>query len=190
MNRLVSGLIGALSLSGCTTAIVAPANVQDPLPVFILDHGRHTSLVLPHPEGVVRYAYGDWDWYAEVETGAVEATSALLWPTRAGLGRRLIAAPATEAGVRGGLKVGIQSLHSVQVESKAVESLRATLETLYQVNLDSLKFNAAYDLAFVHHPVPYSLWHNSNHQVANWLRQLGCVVQGSGFWARWRVEPD
>ncbi|MFW5955095.1 MAG: hypothetical protein ACOCSG_07320, partial [Guyparkeria sp.] len=44
-------------LSACATTIVPPESVEQSQAVFVLDHGRHSSLVLPHPEGFVRYAY-------------------------------------------------------------------------------------------------------------------------------------
>jgi hypothetical protein len=30
---------------------------------------------------MVRYSYGDWNWYALRRTGPAEGTAALLWPT-------------------------------------------------------------------------------------------------------------
>lgn len=154
----------------------------------MLDHGRHSSLVLPHPDGFVRYAYGDWRWYAEVETGATEASRTLLWPSAAGLGRSLTEGDATASGVRAALIVGIQDLHEVRVETERVATLRTSLERLHRENHASLKYNAAYDLAFVEHPEPYAFWNNSNHKVAEWLQRLGCAIEGSAFWAWWRVK--
>ncbi|MFO7582010.1 hypothetical protein [Guyparkeria sp.] len=178
----------ALLLGACTTTIVPPASVERPESVFVLDHGRHSSLVLPHPDGFVRYAYGDWGWYAEVDTGTTEAIRAVLLPSRAGLGRSLKAGPATASGVRAGLKVGIQELHEMQVETDRVDALRSSLEGLYREHHASLKYNAVYDLAFVEYPEPYAFWNNSNHKVAEWLRQLGCAIEGSAFWASWQVK--
>jgi len=179
-----------LLLSACTTTtIVPPASVDRPQSVFVLDHGRHSSIVLPHPEGFVRYAYGDWGWYAEVETGPTEAIRAAFWPTRAGLGRSLTAGTATREGVRGGLRVGIQEIHEVPVETDRVDALRSSLEALHRENYASVKYNTVYDLAFVEHPEPYAFWHNSNHKVAEWLRQLGCAIEGNALWASWQVQP-
>ncbi|WP_322520709.1 hypothetical protein SR882_07885 [Guyparkeria halophila] len=177
----------ALLLGGCSTTIVPPASVEQPQAVFVLDHGRHSSLVLPHPDGFVRYAYGDWGWYAEVETGVAEASRAVLLPTRAGLGRSVTGRSATAGEVRAGLKVGIQELHEIQVETARVDALRSSLEGLYQDHFASLKYNAVYDLAFVEHPETYAFWNNSNHKVAEWLRRLGCAIEGSALWAWWKV---
>ncbi len=178
----------SLLLGGCATTIVPPDSVDRPQSVFVLDHGRHSSLVLPHPDGFVRYAYGDWGWYAEVDTGPAEALRAVFWPTRAGLGRRQTDRPATREGLREGLRVGIQEIHAVEVDADRVTALRDSLEARHRENLSSVKYNATYDLAFVEYPEAYAFWHNSNHKVADWLRRLGCTIEGTAFWAWWEVK--
>ncbi|MGM0691731.1 MAG: hypothetical protein ACQES3_09395 [Pseudomonadota bacterium] len=185
---VVLAVTAALLLCACTTTIVPPTSVDRSESVFVLDHGRHSSLVLPHPDGFSRYAYGDWGWYAGVETGTTEASRAVLLPSRAGLGRSQKGGAATASGVRAGLRVGIQEIHEVQVETDRVDSLRSSLDGLYRANYPSRKYNSVYDLAFVEHPEPYAFWNNSNHKVAEWLRQLGCAIEGSAFWASWQVK--
>lgn len=181
-------------LAGCAaTTIVPPAAPSDPVPVFILDHGRHTTLVLPHPQGMARYAYGDWAWYAQVDTGVVEASRALLWPSPAAFGRRLLNGPPTAAAVRREVRVGIEHLHAVTVEAQRAEALRKELDARFFAGEGRRFENRAYDLTFVPDPQRYTVWRNSNHKVAEWLRQLGCSIRGGPFWAHWRVldpAPD
>jgi len=181
-------LILAALLGGCTTAIVPPAAPQNPQTVFLLDHGRHTSLVLPHSDGVVRYAYGDWRWYAAGETGLRAGSAAVLRPTPAALGRRLLAGPATEEGVRQSVGVVIEHLYPLRVETERVARLRDELDALHQANRASLRYNPAADLEFVHHPEEYSAFHNSNHMIAAWLTSLGCEIRGSASVAKWRMD--
>jgi hypothetical protein len=81
-------------LSGCTTTVHPPARVADPAQIGVLDHGRHASLILESSGGdMVRYAYGDWNWFALRQTGPLEASAAVLWPTRAALGRMRLRGP-------------------------------------------------------------------------------------------------
>ena len=174
-------------LSGCATAIVPPAKVAHPQPVFVLDHGRHTTLVLPHPEGLVRYAYGDWRWYALEDTGVSQGMAALLWPTQGALGRQVLAGPVTEEGVRRGVGVVIEHLYMLRVEGARVAALRETLEDLFTANLATRTYNAASDLEFVHHPDDYSAFNNSNHMLADWLKALGCEIRGIAMFARWQL---
>lgn len=181
-------LLVSVSGTACTNVIVPPDAPSIPRSVFVLDHGRHASLVLPAREGrLVRYAYGDWKYYALRETGALETTGAALWPTRAAFGRRELEGAPTDAGVRGAVRVGIEHLHEVVVDSVLVERLRARLDTLFQSEIESKIHNRAYDLDFVHHPRDYTIFRNSNAFVALWLRSLGCQVRGPLLFSRWRV---
>jgi hypothetical protein len=184
---VAAGAIALLS-GACTTTIVPPTKVQQPQPVFVLDHGHHTSLVLPHPDGLVRYAYGDWSWYVEMQTGATKAIRVALWPTPAALGRRVLPGTPTESDVRQAITVGIETLHEIVVDARRLETLRAELDGLFDANASGMKNNPWYGLAFVPHPSPYTLANNSNRQVAGWLRELGCAIEGPALWARWRIE--
>jgi hypothetical protein len=188
--RWLGGAAAALLLvQACTTVIVPPVDPAEPLPVFLLDHGRHASLVLPRgDEGMVRYSYGDWEYYAKVETGVVEASAAVIGPTRAGLGRRELPGLPGASGVRRTVR-GIERLYRVIVGSGEVERLRAHLDSIYETNIETLIYNSSYDLEFVHHPRSYWALHNSNQVVAAWLQYLGCRIDGAAIFSNWRVEP-
>src|SRR5690606_41808804 len=73
-----------LWLWGCAATVYPPRDVAEPAAVGILDHDRHTSLIVAVPEGMIRYSYGDWNWYALRRTGPIDGTGALLLPTKAG----------------------------------------------------------------------------------------------------------
>ncbi len=183
-------LAGSLFVTGCTNVVVPPAAPVQPSPVVLIDHGRHASLVLPGPDsGAVRYSYGDWNYYALVKTGFIETSGAALWGTQAGLGRRELSEPPTAAGVRLAVRVGIEAVYELSVESAEVRRLRRRLDGIFRANLETRVYNAAYDLEFVHHPRPYTAIYNSNRVVALWLRVLGCRVRGPLLFSKWRVEP-
>lgn len=170
--------------------IVPPPAPADPTPVFLVDHGRHASLVLPiGDQGMVRYAYGDWTYYAQVRTGAGEASTALLWPTRAALGRRAFTGLPGASAVRRHV-LSIQHLHRLIVESDKVERLRARLDSIHAANSDTRILNPRYDLEFVDHPAAYWALHNSNQVVAAWLLELGCQVLGPAFFSDWSVQAE
>jgi len=180
-----------LLLGACTTTLIPPAEVEDPRRAFLLDHGRHTTLVLPGAHGgLIRYAYGDWDYYARDRTGLWQGARALLWPTRAGLGRRELAGPATEAGVRHAVGVGVREVIPLSVEADRVAALRRDLDTAFRRHGDRRRENRRYDLVFAPHPQSYSLVSNSNGRVARWLERLDVRVSGWPLWSRWRrVDP-
>lgn len=177
---------------GCTTTVrpptVAPGSIADPVTVWLLDHGRTPSLILPDEQGgMIRYSYGDWDYYALRETGFLDGVRALLWPTQGALGRMPMSGPLTAENIDHQVKVGIERMHPVQVERAAVERLRKRLESLYAANQASEVMTRSVDLAFVHHPRKYSYFHNSNHRIAAWMKELGCEIDGLAYYSRWEL---
>jgi hypothetical protein len=188
-----------LAATGCATTVVPPDDVKDPITVYLLDHGRTTSLVLPIESGaggtsqspaLVRYTYGDWNWYALENTGTIDGLLALFWPTRGTLGRRELGGrgPGETAAAAIRRQVDeIDHVHEVRVERAALRRLTGRLESLYRANLHTAVEGKLSDLTFVHHPRPYTAFGNSNHQVSDWLRDLGCGIRGFAFFADWRV---
>lgn len=168
-------------LGGCAATAECPA-VEDPRPAFVLEHGRHTTLVLSSADGqqLWRYGYGDWRFYAEAETGFWSGARALVIPSEAALGRRhyhVDEATATE--VRRAVGAGIGEVYSFEVSGAAADGLREQLELQYLQGLEQKSLiNEPYDFEFVHHPRRYWFWYNSNNRVADWLEELGCEVSG------------
>jgi hypothetical protein len=187
MIRLIA-VTPALALAGCAAVITPPASPGQPLPVLVVDHGRHTSLVLPDgADGAVRYAYGDWRYYAEGERGMRAAFAALFRGTPAALGRRELAGQADPERVVAQLRVKVERVHLVHVETAAVERLRARLDAAFAAGAGARLYNSLMDLEFVPYPVPYTYRHNSNHVVAEWLVELGCEVSRYPMLAKWRI---
>ncbi len=184
-------LLCVLPLAGCGTwTVMPPPAPERPLPIFLLDHGRHASLVLPRADGMVRYSYGHWDWYVLNRNAPYRASGVLFGRSEAGLGRRVLPGPARMAWVRRQVRVPIEYAWRIEVEAAQANRLDRRLGELFAGQADALIDNPLYDLEFVPHPTPYSLFHNSNHQVAEWLRKLGNTVEGGGPYSRWRVvEP-
>ncbi|HUP44809.1 MAG TPA: hypothetical protein VM779_04765 [Thermoanaerobaculia bacterium] len=170
-------------LASCTTTIRPPVAVNDPARVLVLTHGISSSLVLPDERGGgVRFAYGDWRYYALGQTGLCETLAAVLWPTRAALGRQVIEPAMIE-------RLSHEVAVAIVVDRKAVDGLRARLEAIFFQAIDSWVYNPGHRLEFVTHPQPYSLRNNSNRQVARWLRELGAEVSGVPLLPKWIEAP-
>jgi hypothetical protein len=180
----------SLWLFGCGATVYPPPDVAAPSQVGILDHGQHSSLILQIPEGMVRYSYGDWQWYALQETGPAEGTAALFWPTQAGLGRKQLPGPFSPAAVLREVRVPIEHALYVTVEARDAQLLVSRLDRIYDANLAERVDNATYDLVFVPYPEPNSMFHNSNQVVAGWLEQLGCRVEGATLFSVWQLSAD
>lgn len=183
-------LVMLVLLPACThtNIIHQPAQVAEPVSVAVLDHGRHASLVMEvPPAGMVRYSYGDWEWYALMDTGIGQAFTALAQPSQAALARRAIPAQFSPQAIRDTILVGIEDIIVVQVERSAAEALRQKLDRMFFANIETMVTNSAYGLDMVHHPEPYSFGHNSNHMIVRWLEELGCRVEGTGTYSDWQL---
>jgi len=190
-SRLLATALAAAAVAGCTTRIAPPDDVADPATVAIVDHGRHASLVVEAPDAtMLRYAYGDRQWFALRRTGAVEASLAVLVPSPSVLGRRRLPGPVTEAGIDRAVDVSIEEIHLLTVESRNVEALVERLDAIFFAASDPPIVNDVYGLDFAPHPVDYSLAHNSNVVVAGWLEALGSAVEGPRLWSNWHVSPS
>jgi hypothetical protein len=156
---------------------------------FLLDHGSTSSLVMPTADGnMVRYVYGDWNWYALRNTGVVDGLRALFGPTQGTLGRRELRGPPDANTVRERIKGhSIDALLPVIVARADVERLRSRLDEEHRAGA-RIALVEAVDIQFVPSSQPYSYFSNSNHAVAAWLGELGCEIHGRSFHSRWRVE--
>ena len=175
--------------ASCSTTVVPPRSPIEPVTAFLLDHGDTPSLVLPKPDGnMTRYVYGDWNWYALRNTGLRDGLQALFWSPQATLGRRDLMGPAIADVVRQRIRShAVEEVHPLTLSRADVERLRSRLDEEHRVGAQRAIVEAL-DLQFVPHPRRYSYFHNSNHMVASWLRELGCEIHGLTLHSRWRVE--
>lgn len=190
-RTLCAGLI--LLLCGCAGTVTRPDPNGEPgdRQVFLLDHGRHSSLVLSRTDGsLVRYAYGEWLWYAEGRSGFWRALPTLFTPTRSTLGRRQWEGSANEAAIRSRVRVEIRSVHPLLASGHRVDALDRRLQVHFDRHAEQPLYNARFDLEFVPGYRPYTLWHNSNHVVADWLAELGLDVRGNPVFGKWQVRPE
>lgn len=186
---LVLLVVATLWVGGCTTTIYPPQAVHQPARVAVVDHGRHTSLVVevPGEAAMVRYAYGDWAWFALRQTGAAEAAAAVLGRTPAALGRKRLPGPLAPQNLSARLRVELEEALYLDVEADDARRLVARLDAIFEANRAGRIDNAAYDLEFVPHPDDYSVFRNSNQMVGRWLEALGCRLDGTALFASWEL---
>jgi hypothetical protein len=178
--------LALLLLAACSARVTLPAAPEQPRSVLLLEHGRHTSLVLTDADQVPwRFAYADWDWYVEGERGVGAAGSALLGRSQAALGRRALRVP-EDGDWQPQVGSTIVQLTDFDAEADAVDTLLAQLHAHFaQTEPQPV---ASLMLEVVPHPRPYTFGHNSNHKVAGWLRAVGAEVRGDPAVGRWRIE--
>jgi hypothetical protein len=177
-----------LASVGCSATISAPANPPHPTTVLITDYGRHSSLLLPDPDGrMVEYAFGDWDWFARGHTNPIVAIHALIHSPQATLGRRWVSVSADSPNAAD--EIGAVRIEQIAVDGDRVAALRQTLDLEYARHADSVYFNPEGRLFFVRCDEPYNLFQNCNGETAGWLRMLGARVDGPAILSHFRVVP-
>lgn len=180
-------------LTGCVGTVTRPdiQEIEQPRPVYLLDHGRHSTLVLTREDdSMVRYIYGEWRWYALQEAGVFRVLPTLFFPTQAALGRKELDGPPAESTIRRQIPVVIQAVHELPAEAERIDQLDRRLEQRFDDAIDTLHYNRDFDLEFVHDRKPYTVFDNSNHIVADWLRELGIEATGNPMWGTWRISAE
>jgi len=186
---LVVGI--CLLLFGCTTTIIPPASPVRPTSVCIVDYGRHASLVLPEGNGSVEYEYGEWKWFALGQDQSSRIVPTLFWPTQGTLGRRQLPYP-PELKLLKSQKSSelVQAVYCIKVADEKAQAVREQLAARYNAGLKAEIFNQEYKMSFIKDPADYTIFHNCNHELAAWLRRLGCRTKGSAVFSRFKVHES
>jgi hypothetical protein len=161
-------IVVAICVSGCTTLVTPPTKTERPQKVLLLDYGGHAALCLPRQNSLAAcYSYGDWRWYGLGQKNLWTGVAALFWPTRAVLKRQ----PLAEIG-------DAVAIYEFEAERERVTALREELDSI-------LKDDKA---EMAEHPRRYTILHNSNGVMIEWLRRLDCDVRhGWTLLSRWKV---
>lgn len=170
------------------TIIISLRQLEESLVVYVVDHGFHSRLVLPDGQGrFVQYTYGDWQYFALQHQTAISAVEALFWPTPGTLGRHYF--DSFLALDRAVSQPDNRRLLAVTVDKARADGLRSHLDTWFETHLDTEVVHPSSELYFVRVDQHYTIIHNSNHELVDWLRALGCQVKGFVAWPNFQVKP-
>ncbi|MBE9046947.1 DUF2459 domain-containing protein [Pleurocapsales cyanobacterium LEGE 10410] len=168
-------VVGLIVLSS-PTFIIPPTAPIAPVTVYVIDYGYHSRLVLPDEEGkLMQYAYGDWRYFALNRQNFVDGIAALLYPTQGTLGRRQFN---NLAEFQGQLKSDRNTLLAFEVAEAKAARLLKLLDRRFRQNLPMRVKNPRNHLTFVLDDRDYIVFHNSNHELVTWLKNLDCRVKG------------
>jgi hypothetical protein len=201
-NRILGGIgrrfrtaVAAAALAvgcwaaGCANVVIAPApeRLDRPRRVFLLDHGYHSSLMLPAGEEGrwEEYAYGEYRWFALSRTNVFRA---LVVPSQGTLGRAVhrSARPDSLAGTP---VAWAEGAYEMRFEADAVEALLAELRAPFADDeAEGRTSPPGRRLTFVKFDRPYSLGWTCNHATAAWLERLGATTRGPGVLSKWSVR--
>jgi hypothetical protein len=176
-----------LALAGCTTTIVPPRKPAAPVPVYVVDHGRHSSLLFSRddPRQMTEYTYGEWGWFAQNDTGCARSVPTLFWPTQGTLGRRTLSLKSDDASVRARFKDEL--VYPVLVARSKRDALLRKLDAEFQARIDTRYYQPAFETEFVYADDNFHAFNNCNHATRQWLRELGCSTKWGGVWAKFRL---
>ena len=182
--------VSAVGTPGCTTTIRPPTNPENPVSVFVIDYGRHSSLVLPRDDdqGLREYAYGDWNWYALARDGIFDVFPTLFLSTQGTLGRLdWHIEPKKESVDR---YILCEEVLEIPVSRNDAQALLAELDARYESHLDTQIESDLYHLFFVHHDEPYHVFNSCNLVMVRWLKSLGCKIDGYPILADFRIAEQ
>ncbi|MCG6659017.1 hypothetical protein HOP52_14745 [Halomonas campisalis] len=187
--RCLALLLAGMLLAGCAGRVIPPPTPAEPVEVYLLDHGRHASLVLPRQQGgLVRYSYGEWAWYVEGRRHALAAVSALFWPTPSGLGRGVSEEATGRADLGRLAPEGVMRVYPLQADARRVMALERELDAHFERDGIEPVYSEEFGLEFVPYPRAYWFTYQSNLAVARWLRRLGIEVRGIPWLSNWRID--
>jgi hypothetical protein len=188
MGRLSALIVLALLLSGCTNHVAPPADPLDPATVYLTDYGRHASVLLPVSSGGYdEYAFGDWEFFAMGHARWWIGLRALVLSPQATLGRRHVDIDEKTGNIK--QEIRPSRIMSFQVPRQRAESLAAELDARFLRASGQPMLSEYSGLYHVRDPGCYCLLHNCNQETADWLRQLGCRVDGSTINSKFVIRP-
>ncbi|MFQ4139885.1 DUF2459 domain-containing protein [Nodosilinea sp. PGN35] len=184
---LALGLTVALALTWfkVPATIIPPVAPFDRVTVHVVETGLHARLVLPLGDRWVQYGFGDWDYYALNRQDFYHAAKALILPTPGALGWGDIASLRqfrTVLEQHGG--------HFLSFDVSAAQTNRLTAvlrERIEGRGAGEYVYNPATNLTLAQDGQTYSLLHNSNHELATWLKMLHCRIDRLWLWREFRL---
>lgn len=176
VSLLLFSVVVGFILLGSPTFIIPPTAPAAPVTVYVIDYGYHSRLVLPDGKGkLMQYAYGDWRYFALDRQNLGNGIAALLYPTQGTTGRRQFN---NLAEFQWQLERDRNTLLGFKVAEAKAARLLKLLDRRFRQNLPMQVKNPRNHLIFVPDDRDYTMFHNSNHELVAWLKNLDCRVKG------------
>lgn len=183
--KIIMLTFATMMLCSCSTTFKLPVKSQNMETVYLLKYATwgHHSLVFSNAGNLTEYTYGDWQLFALNKRDFWTGWKNMTFPTQGALGRKVVAYEGEQSICS--KFVGCEAATSFMAPSEKVATLQLKLQTQYESNLATEVNNSVEDVHFVKHDKSYSLLHNCNHQLVEWLEELGGEVTGRVFY-----KPD
>ena len=190
-NLAASLIVMLVAAGGCATTITPPPNVANAATVYVMDYGRHSSLLLPAgPHSFSEYAFGDWDWFALRRTTFGDGVRAMFFSRASTLGRRQLLLPDGANAFAVAKALRAERALRIDAPGDRVEGLRRQLDDLFDRHLNTVIYEVESDMWFVRYRGGYWGCHNCNHRTKDWLEALGCDVRGPALTSRFELDSS
>jgi hypothetical protein len=177
-----------LIVPGCAWRVVPP-EVRDGVPIVLSQYTWHTRLALPDgTSAFYEYGFGEWSFYGLEKEGFLSGFRAITGLGRGAMSRRKL--PYTLSESEFSSVAGSNRSAWLYVERRLAEGLRGELERRWQSNEKSRVVRTWDGIPLSRDQAAYHLFANSNHAVADWLRRLGCRVNGNTLSSRFQVVNE
>lgn len=172
-------------ITSCSTTFKLPDSTSPSVEVYLLKYSTwgHHSLAFYDDGELTEFTYGDWELFALNKRDGWTAWKNMTFATQGTLGRKIVSwSPGKPICENFN---GCDAAVAFQAPKNKVTDLFTRLQQRYINNSDSEIFNHEEGVYFVKYDRSYWGFYNCNHQIADWLEQLGGEVSGKIFY-----EPD
>ena len=181
LQRLAAGVVvGSLSvLAGCIP-VRPPAEVKDPVTIYVADYGIHSSVMLPMDQThFVEYSFGDYAYSVKNYDWPWNAVAALLISLQSSLGRNVL-----EVNTIDHKPIPVREpkrMMAIEAERSKVSAVVTKFDQRYRSDRGPEEFNPETNTHFMRDSQHYAFYNNCNRMSAGILRDAGCKVYGWGL---------
>jgi hypothetical protein len=182
---IVVGAFLLITMTGCIP-VRPPAEVKQPVTIYLADYGIHSSVMLPSgPDHFVEYSFGDYAYSVKNYDWPWNALAALLISMQSSLGRNVL-----EINPANHQPIPVREpkrMMAISAERANVEKIVTTFDQRYRSGRGPEEFNAETNTHFMRDSEHYAFYNNCNHMAAGILRDAGCSVYGWGVFSNFYV---
>ncbi len=172
-------------IAGCSAKVKLPTTEPDMTKVYLIKYSTwgHHSLAFYKDGSLTEFTYGDWELFALNKRDPWTAFKNMTFLTPGCMGRKSTAWNPGDT-ICDKFK-NCEMAVSFFAPADKVLKLHNKLQNSYNANSETEYYNQKERVYFVKYDVPYWIFHNCNHELADWLELIGADVSGKVFY-----KPD
>jgi hypothetical protein len=169
-----------------------PAVTGEAATVYLVDFGHHSGLVVPDAEGgLTMYSYGERDWFALNRDGPLDVFRVFMLGRPGSFARMKVPGASGANGGNSLSGINAEAVYPIRVAKSDAAAVAGELARRYDAKASTALYNPSTGLVHVDDDHGYNLiFHNCNHELADWLRKLGCRIRSFSITSDFAVEPS